>query len=99
MRTSEKPFCHISHSNPRSFFARNEKFSFDQLDRLLNRHTGWDRQQDVNMITHHDKLVDFELSLSCITSEHLDKQAGHSLGLQQRAASGGCGRDEICSGA
>ena len=68
------PFCAIG------------EIAFDELYRLFNRHVIADRDEQVNMVPHDDKIVNLELTFAYVTAKHVREQIRHGVRLEQGLA-------------
>jgi len=84
--TSEKPRCHTSPLYPKSWDNRCEKPALHQLQRFLNGHLVVNGQQQMQMIGHDDKIVQFKLALRNKRTQYINEQLRIALRLQEPAS-------------
>jgi len=56
-----------------------------------------DADQQVDMVPHYHEVVHRELTLTHVAAQHVGKQVGHAIGLQERFAFGCSGGYEECA--
>jgi hypothetical protein len=76
-------------------FGSKRKSAFDQLHRSFQRFTRTNQQME--MVWHHDKLMQQILPSRTILKENVEKEAGHSLGLKNIALLKCGGSDEVAT--
>ena len=62
------------------FFSAVRELSFDEPDRLFDSHAAIERELQVEMVRHRDKVMQLEFPGGDIVSQNVDKEIGHALG-------------------
>ena len=68
------------------FFSAIRKVSFHKPDRLFNRLATIESELQMEMVGHHDEVMQPEFFGGDIGSQNVDKEIGHAFGLQKCAA-------------
>ena len=76
-------------------FKAKGKASFDELHGLLNGDVGSGCEEEMEMIGHEDEGVDLVAAFGAVVVEEAQKEVGVCVGLEEAAALGGNGGDEI----
>jgi hypothetical protein len=75
-------------------FCAIREISFHEPDRPLNRLAAIESELQMEMVGHHDEVMQPELFGGDIGPQNIDKEIGHAFGLQERAADVGFGGHE-----
>jgi hypothetical protein len=70
-------------------FRAIRKSSFHEPDRLFKRFAAIKSELQMEMVGHHDEIMQPELFGGEVVSQNVDEEIGHAFGLQERAAANG----------
>lgn len=68
------------------FFHPIRKTAFDELHCLLNRNIAVDTDEQVNVIWHDDEIVNLKTPRRHARTQHINKEPGEAIRLQQRSS-------------
>ena len=73
--------------NTKLALSTKGKISFNDLDRLFDTQIVINRDQNVEMVGHHNEIVNCEDMLLVIRAEHVNEESRHPFGLKQGSPS------------